>query len=444
MNYEYLKRWYDEMMVRTEGRGRFLKPFYLKPLEKNDTVADLHGHTSTFSDGERPIDFYKKTASRNGVKTLAITDHDSIGMDDAPEGYINGVEITTHLGENEIEILVYNYDQAKAEALVYGGQFPYLNRSFKILRNLELTKKRIDICNRLQITSKPVSLSDILGIDIINEKGQKETISLSEIGVSAEHIILPGRALPTSVVYKNQLFPLNYNFLIRKLFDCIHSDKKGLEYLCSKAKLDSSFNPHSSDDFMKSMVSNKNGDFYIETEGFWPTVEEVIEFARATGGVAILAHPFGYNKKINITKFNLVKKLNKKCIDGFEIFYGFNQRDEVEFLYKYCYENGMAITIGSDTHGYYSTQGGIMEPGIAPGMGHQSRFVDGNIDQDALSIYNMFYYGTGAWRGETEFDHLSYPPSIHEVFKAQEKAINKSKNIAKKKKKTVQESQPMV
>lgn len=443
MNYKYLKRWYDEMMARTEGRGKFLAPFYHPPLGENDTIADLHGHTSTFSDGERPINFYKKTASRNNIKMLSITDHDSIGMDDVPDGYINGVEITTHLGENEIEILVYNYDQSKAEALVNSGKFPYLNKSFKILRNLELTRKRIDICNRLQITSKPLSLSDILGVDFLNERGQKETMSLSEIGINADHIILPGKPLPTTVVYKNQVLPINYNFLIRKLFECIHSDEKGLEYLYSKTKLDNSFNPHSSDDFMKSMVSNKNGDFHIETKGYWPTVEEVIEFARATGGVAILAHPFGYNKKINISTFDLVKKLNKKGIDGIEIFHGFNQSDEVEFLYKYCYESGMAITMGSDTHGYYSTQGGIMEPGIAPGMGHHSRFVSGNIDQDILSIYNMFYYGTGAWRGETEFDHLSYPPSIYEVFSSQEEAINKSKNNAKKKKKAIQEFEPM-
>ena len=87
----------------------------------------------------------------------------------------------------------------------------------------------------------------------------------------------------------------------------------------SKADLDPSFNPHSADDFMKAIIANKYGELYIESEGFWPTAEDVIEFAKKTGGVAVLAHPFGYNKKINITTLDLIKKANKLGIDGIEV-----------------------------------------------------------------------------------------------------------------------------
>jgi hypothetical protein len=180
-------------------------------------------------------------------------------------------------------------------------------------------------------------------------------------------------------VYGKNVYPINYNYLIRKLFDRIHSDPKGLQYLNSVAKNDSSFNPHSSDDFMKTIIANKNGDLHIETDGYWPTVEQVIDFARQTGGVAVLAHPFGYNKKINITTPELLRKLYHLGIDGIEVFHGFNQSDEIEFLYKFCYEYGLLMTMGSDTHGYFSHQGGPMEPGIAPGTGYQSRFTEGNI-----------------------------------------------------------------
>ena len=185
---------------------------------------------------------------------------------------------------------------------------------------------------------------------------------------------------------------------------------------------------------MKLIVANKYGELYVETDGFWPTVEECIDFAKKTGGVAILAHPFGYNKKINITTLDLIKKANRLGIDGIEVFHGFNQSDEVEFLYKYCFENGLLISMGSDTHGFVSSQGGVMEPGIAPGVGHQARYTENNIDGDYTSLYNLHYYGTGAWRGEKKFDYLSISPTIDEVLEKQAKLINKNKTITKKKK----------
>ncbi len=434
MNFNYLEKWFLEAMKRTEGRGAFLEYLFHPPFGKFDIVADNHGHTKTFSDGDRSVPYYKKSAKQNHVKRGAITDHDAMGIDETTNGFVNGVEITSLLEDNEVETLIFGYDQQLAQALVDSGEFPYLDRDYKFMRNLELTKQRINLCNKQGITEKPISLNDVLNIEFIDDNGEKQSLSLSEIGINVNHLIIPGEPLPQRVLYQNKLHKIQYGYLIRKLFNCIHSDKKGLEFLNSKTKIDSSFNPHSPDDFMKLVIANKYGELYVASEGYWPTVEECIEFAKKTGGIAILAHPFGYNKKINITTLELIKKANRLGIDGIEVFHGFNQSDEVEFLYKYCYENGLLISMGSDTHGFVSTQGGFMEPGIAPGVGHQIRYNENNIDGEYTSVYNLHYYGTGAWRGETKFDHLSVSPTIEEVFKNQAKAIGKTKAHSKKKK----------
>ena len=427
MKFDYLNDWFDEILKRTDGRGAIFEYMFHPPFDSQDVLIDLHGHSSTFSDGIRSIPFYKAVANKNQIAYSSITDHDSIGVDDAPDGFINGVEITSRLGDNEIEILVYNYDQSKAQSLIDSGEFPFLSREFKILRNLELTRNRIKTCNKLKLTDKPLTLSNILNIEVENKSGEKKSLTFSEIGINADDIIRTGEPFPENVVYGNDIYPIKYGYLISKLFNCIHSSKNGLNFLNSKAESDSTFNPHSSDDFMKSIVSNKNGELYVEASGFWPTVQDVIEFAKKTGGVAILAHPFGYNKKINITTPELLKQVYRLGIDGVEVFHGFNQSDEIEYLYKFCYENDLLVTMGSDTHGFISHQGGLVEPGIAPGVGHLARFTENNINQTPLSLYNLFYYGTGAWRGEKEFDHLSIPPSIKAVFNAQEIATtNKS------------------
>lgn len=442
MNYEYLKRWYDEMMVRTEGRGEFLKFMFCPPTGSNDILIDLHGHTRV-SDGTRSVQYYRQSATARKIKHASLTDHDNLGENETEPNFFNGVEITTHLGDNEIEILVYGYDQQKAEELINNGTFPFINQNFKYIRNVELTRRRIKLCNELGITDKPLTLSDILNIELTDENGNVQELTLSEIGINADKIIKAGEPLPEFVVYKNKICPISYRFLIKKLFNQIHGCKKGKAFLEAKAKRDSSYNPNSLDHFMKSVIANKYGELHTETEGLWPTIEDVVAFAKATGGVAILAHPFGYNRKINITTLDLIKKAYHLGIDGIEVFHGFNQSDEVEFLYKFCYEHGLLATMGSDTHGYISQQGGFVEPGVAPGVGHQMRYNENNIHGASTSLYNLFYYGTGAWRGETEFDHLSYPPSIYEVFSSQEEAINKSKNNAKKKKKAFQEFEPM-
>ena len=124
MNYNYLPPWFKGVMNRTEGRAAEFAFLFQPPYGENDIVADLHGHTKTFSDGDRPIIFYKKTIEDEGIRRAATTDHDSIGYDNDPDDLINGVEVTTLLDEDEIEILVLNFNHEAAQSLIDSGDFP--------------------------------------------------------------------------------------------------------------------------------------------------------------------------------------------------------------------------------------------------------------------------------------------------------------------------------
>lgn len=420
MDYKYLESWFKRAMERSGDRCAFMKVLFSEPEGKNDILVDMHGHTKTYSDGIRSRDYYEKVAKDNGVSILAVTDHDNIGK----PSKLNGVEVTCKIDpDNEIEILVYNFDYKKAQELISNGTFPYLDRNFKITRNVKLAQARVNICNKMHLTDKPLSLGDLLEIHPLDENGKQTTLTLSEIGIDASNIIKDGEPLPATVNYNGEPQKIDYSFLIGKTFKKIHNSENGKRFLQKKSEIDPSFDPNSSDHFLKKITSNKNGELYVESSSLWPTAEEVIKFAELCGGVAILAHPFGYSKKINITTLDLLNKANNLGVDGIEVCHGFNNSDEIEFLYKYAYNHDMAITIGSDTHGHYSTQGGETAPGIIPGTSTEGM---------SAGTYNLHYYGSGAWRGEEKFDEDELPKSIENVFGKQQKQIAEQKAFDKK------------
>lgn len=431
MNYNHLENWKKRAISKSNGRGKFLSFIFENPVGKFDITGDMHGHTRNFSDGKRSADYYIETAQKNKLDFFSITDHDCLGRDDE----MNGVEITCKLDpNNEIEILVYGYDFEKAHELVNNGTFPFLNRNFKIARNVELARRRIEICNKLHLTDKPLSLCDILEIKVTDENGKQETLTLSQIGISEKTIFSPGQPLLEQISYRGEIYPINYDFLIRKTFNQIHNSQNGMKFLMSKSAEDPNFSPDSSDHFLKKIVSNQSGELYVENAEFWPSASDVINFAEATGGVAILAHPFGYGKKINITTPELLDQVRNLGIDGIEVWHGYNQSDEIEYLYKYACANDLLMSMGSDTHGFISTQGDKTSPGLFPGVHGESRFIDNNIDNEIGSLYNLHYFGTGAWRGANQFDLDNLPASLNEVFINQELQLSSQKIKGKKQK----------
>lgn len=89
------------------------KPYYDPDLGK----ADLHIHTNA-SDGGQDPEQVLRMAVRKGLKTVSITDHDTIqgylSVRDKAEGMglqlISGVEVSCLWNRREIHILAYNFD----------------------------------------------------------------------------------------------------------------------------------------------------------------------------------------------------------------------------------------------------------------------------------------------------------------------------------------------
>lgn len=416
MNFKYLDNWHkrisDKLGDRSEVFEKYFSKLYKEPVGKDDIVFDDHGHTETYSDGDRSDEYYNEEAKKLNVSTVITTDHDSLGGNRD----LTGVEITCRLDGNQIEMLVYGFDYEKAKQLVDSGAFPYLNREFKINRILTLTRERIDIANKLHLTDKPLTLGDFIGLETSKTHKKTNVETLSSLGINPENYFSVGHEIPDEIVYNGKSYKVNYDFFIKKLYNYIKSSKTGYEFLKQKSLENEDFNPNSFSDFIRLMTSNKNGELYVEDEMFWPTAQQCIEFAKATGGLAILPHPFGY-KGIDYNPLELMKKAKELSVDGIEAFHGFNESDEIETIYKYCYNNDLIITMGSDTHGYISSQGDRMEPGIAPGKGVDSRFLDAKVDVSALSTYNLHNFGSGNWRGEKDFDPDSIPSSIGRYMK---------------------------
>lgn len=431
MNFEKLKPvlndWYARANERTNGRAENFKFMFEIPTGDKDIIIDLHNH-SLLSDGSLSPEYTAELAKRNGVKHYATTDHDNIGIDEK----LNGVEVTCKLGGNEIEINVYGFDYEKAKELIYGGEFPYLDRKFKINRNFILANKRIELVNKLKLTDSPLSINDLLQIHPLNENGEKQTLTFTEAGLDINTLKEAYGELPKTATYQGKLFDIDYNNFIRKTYLQIINSKNGIRFLNSKAEIDKTFSAKSYDDFYKMVVTHKYGELHVDNDEYFPTVEQVIDFAHKAGAIAVLNHPFAYGKKIQLTSFELLMEAYKRGIDGVEVMHGFSQSDEVEALAKEAYRLGLIPTMGSDKHGEYSYQGDKMSPGLFPGVGYQARFTEGNIFGEIGSLYNFMFYFSGAWRGEKEFDPDSVPPTIKNVIDVQRKRIAEQIEQSKK------------
>lgn len=409
-----LKNWGERAIEKSEGRGEVFSFFF--DANNLEYRTNIHIHSKTFSDGARSAKHCREMAARDKLDVFALTDHDNIGNEAESENEIKGVEITCRLDpDNEIEILVYNFDYAKAQELINNGPFPYLSRKFKIARNVELARRRLELCNKLNITDGQVNLNNVLGIQLTDENGKPRFATFSELGLDYNNVIKPGKSPAEKIWYNGSVYQVNYDNLIRKTFNLVHNSKNGMEFLKAKAERDANFNPDSFDHFLKQIVSNKKGALYVESHEFWPTAKQVIEFAKQTGGVAMLAHPFGYGKKIDNSPLEIINKAVDLGVDGIEVWHGFNQSDEIEFLYKFCYTHDLLISMGADTHKYISSQGDKTDLGTFPGVGFQSRYADGNVSGDAGTLYNLHYYGTGVYRGEKSFDEDSLSPSFRKA-----------------------------
>ena len=83
MNFKYLDNWrkriLDKLGERSEVFEKYFSKLYKEPSGKDDIIFDDHGHTETYSDGDRSDNYYNEEAKKLNVSTVITTDHDSLG-----------------------------------------------------------------------------------------------------------------------------------------------------------------------------------------------------------------------------------------------------------------------------------------------------------------------------------------------------------------------------
>ena len=424
MDYKYLKEWRKSAIEKTEGRGKVLADLFLTPpTGDNDLVVDLHSHDSS-SDGSRSSRGAFQNASYNKVDVFATTNHDNISTQvgyynySVDTGkyrgqYINGVEVTCRLNGLHVEVLVYDYDFKKAKNMIDSFEFPYLNRRFKIKRIISLCEERLNRLNGLKILDKPLDINDFISLEVPKNEGEYDYIPLKKCGLDAKQLGLCDlRDVKDTVNVNGTEYKVNYDNFISKLFKNIAISSKGREFLAENGidVLDnyvSKIDPNSLElpsvykeafsKFNRFLVQSKDAPFNVSDEKWWPTVSDVVEFAQKSGGVAMLAHPYGYpNVKVNPT--DLMEMAVDAGVDGIECMHGFNTAEQVEKIYQFCKKRGLLISAGSDTHSFYSNQGGKTEIGIIPGVGLNKDGENDFIDGITCSLKNVHLIGSGQYK----------------------------------------------
>ncbi len=251
----------------------------------NEWYADLHTHT-TASDGTNPPKINVRMAKEAGLAAVGITDHDTIaGIAEAmEEGKRLGVEVVPGV---EISTVMDGLD-----VHVLGYYIDYASPEF--LRKLEQLRNTRERRNEMMVERLRQ-----LGIDITME----EVVANAKRGNANDETI--GR-------------PHIADLLVKKGF--VSSMQEAFDrYL------------------------GKSGKAYVNPPRIHPF--EAIDWIKAAGGCAVLAHPGLYDDD------NLVRQIIEYGVDGIEAYHADHDADDEARYLEMAARYRLIVTAGSDFHG---------------------------------------------------------------------------------------------
>lgn len=247
---------------------------------------DLHVHT-TASDGSLNAQQIVSEAKRLGIKTMAITDHDTIGNvnDCIAEGkkqevrIIPGIELSAEIDKGKMHILGFGIDTS--------------NEEFKTIMKMLRVEREVRNANIID------ALKHLFGIEIqiqdVRKFAKGETIGKPHIAAA---IVEKG--------YCNDIEQAFHKFVGSKRLEGI--DRKKLP-------------PRS-----------------------------CIELIRRAGGIAFLAHPNSLKLSKQST-FEKIKELKGYGLAGVEAYHSSLSLTQNKSYVKMANELGLMISCGSDFHG---------------------------------------------------------------------------------------------
>ncbi len=248
--------------------------------------VDLHVHT-TASDGTYSPEEVVKLAKQEGLRAIAITDHDTVkGLKEASlAGEKYGVEVIPGC-ELSVE---YPHGQMHIVGLWISKDPKFVAAELQFLRDKRHSRNK-DIIKKLQN----------LGIDITYE----EVLEIVKNGTTV------GRPHIARVLVK-----------------------KGVVKDINEA-------------FTKYI--GPNGLAYVPKTKFSP--KKAIDIIKKEGGLVILAHPYSLNLGPDALKDELIR-LKGFGLDGMEVYYSEHTPEQERLYLNLCKELGLLISGGSDFHG---------------------------------------------------------------------------------------------
>lgn len=266
-------------------------------------MIDLHVHTN-FSDGtDSCIDVLKKAQDKQ-IEVLSITDHDNclaynelnkINIKDYYSGIlIPGVELKTKIGTLPIELLGYGVNTD-----IINEEVKHLYRAHEEKNQYEL-KVLIKKCMEL-------------GIDI-GENAYEE--------------------------YN----PEKWKYATSYIFEKIVKNPENIKFCLHEESFETA------NKFYRREVSNEKSVFFIDTAKLFPTIDEVINLIKKAGGLVFVPHIYVYKDNSEKVFKEIVENYK---VDGFECYYSRFTDEQTKTILKYCKENNLYISGGSDYHGTF-------------------------------------------------------------------------------------------
>lgn len=264
-------------------------------------MIDLHSHTIN-SDGTWTTEEILTKAENLGLEIFSITDHDTaksyIEIENSKDlqniytgKLIKGAELNCTFDGIKIEVLAYNFDLHPVQEWLENYYTPKKNKN----RLVEEFEDLVSICNNR-------------GIRI--EKDLKYN---------------PDTEYPVDVIYYSIVkFETN-----RKFFTEEQWKDRGL--------------------FFRTCTVDKNFPLYRDFSKQMPTLEFFSSFIHKHKGKLFLAHLYKYQLDDHIAYLD--KIVDNNLLDGVEVYHSSFTQNQIETLEKYCKNNGLLMSGGSDCHG---------------------------------------------------------------------------------------------
>ena len=273
-------------------------------------MIDLHTHTN-FSDATVSLPMLLQKAQELGISLLSICDHNTVSAYAALTDYrhlfggkiLPGVELNCIYNGNTIEILGYGIDvravdKITKEIAITGTEFA----KKQLLNDIStLCKKGVVFDGEL------IAATDNQPVSILNR---------------AKTVIGGTRAL---ILQEMRKHPENERFF-----------ENGEFYTCTRHV------------FLRNYLNNVESPLFVDRSGFIPSLEKASDMIRSCGGLVFLAHLYNYSQNVIDDLDGLTKD---KFLDGIECCYGTFTKPQKQTLCKYCEQNGLYMSGGSDFHG---------------------------------------------------------------------------------------------